>query len=283
MVQKINTHTKYTVLMSVYFKENPNWLRTSIDSMLSQTVKPSEFVLVKDGEITPELENVVDHFVQDNPSLFHIIELEKNIGLGPALKIGIENCHNEYIARMDSDDYSVPTRIEQQLSIFAKHPNISLVGSNVYEFKDSPDHIVSKVILPENHEAITAFAKRRCPFRHPSLLYKKTAVLEAGNYREYYLCEDYDLYTRMIQNGTKCYNIQEPLTYMRIDENFYRRRGGITYLKSILRFKKEQMDTGFFSRIDFIKSVAPHIVVCLMPNALRDWTYRKILRGGKNQ
>lgn len=271
----------YSVLMSVYIKEHPDWLQTSIDSMLNQTIKPSEFVLVKDGPITPELQDVIDHFAQDNPSLFRVIELKENVGLGPALKIGIEECHNEYIARMDSDDYSVPTRIERQLEIFSEHPNISLVGSNVCEFKDNPSHTISKVLLPERHEDIVTFAKRRCPFRHPSLLYKKTAVLKAGNYREYYLCEDYDLYTRMIQAEVKCYNIQEPLTYMRIDENFYRRRGGIIYLKSILRFKKEQMDTGFFSKIDFIKSVTPHIVVCLMPNVVRDWTYRKILRGSQ--
>lgn len=269
---------KYSVLMSVYFKEEPANLKFSIDSMLNQTIKPLEFVLVKDGKLTRDLDSVIEMYVKKYPGLFNIVSINENVGLGPALKIGIENCHNEFIARMDSDDYSIPTRIEKEFEIFEQFPDLSLVGSNVEEFEGDINHVIASVILPEKQEEIFKFSKRRCPFRHPSLLYKRSSVLKAGNYRKYYLCEDYDLYTRLLQINCKCYNIQEPLVYMRISSDFYKRRGGIVYLKSILKFKKEQLSTGFFSKADYVKSTVPHVIVCLLPNFLRDWVYRNLLR-----
>ena len=110
------------------------------------------------------------------------------------------------------------------------------------------------------------------------MLYKKSEVLKAGNYREFYLCEDYDLYVRMLTAGCKCYNIQEPLVYMRIGKDFYKRRGGWKYMKTILKFKNEQLKTGYFSLFDYMRSTIPHIIVCLLPNSLRDWIYRNLLR-----
>ena len=269
--------------MSVYFKENPEWLEYSINSMLKQTFFPNEFVLVEDGPLTEELNIVIEKFQREYPKLFKIIKIEKNKGLGPALQLGINNCSNEFIARMDSDDYSKPNRIEKQFEIYEKYPELGIVGTNVDEFENNIENVICKVILPESHDEIYKFSKKRCPFRHPSLLYKKSAVLKAGNYREFYLCEDYDLYVRMLSTGCKSYNIQEPLVYMRIGSDFYKRRGGWKYMKTILKFKNEQLKTGYFSLFDYLKSAAPHIVVCLLPNGLRDWIYRNLLRKKKNK
>lgn len=269
---------KYSVLMSVYYKENPEWLKYSIDSMLNQTIKPDEFVLVEDGPLTDELDKVIDEFEKNNKDLFKIIKLSINGGLGPALERGINECKNEFIARMDSDDYSVPNRIEKQFEIFEKYPDLGLVGSNVDEFEGDITRVNCHVILPEFQDDIYKFSKKRCPFRHPTLLYKKSAVLNAGNYREFYLCEDYDLYVRMLRSGCKCYNIQEPLVFMRVGSDFYKRRGGWKYMNTILKFKNEQLKIGYFSLGDYLKSTIPHIIVCLMPNKLRDYVYRNLLR-----
>ncbi len=274
---------KYSVLMSVYYKEKPEWLKYSIESMLNQTVKCDEFVLVEDGNLTTELDAVIEKFDNENPGLFKIIKLEKNMGLGPALQMGVENCSNEYIARMDSDDYSVPERIEEELKLFSQDESLGMVGTNVSEFIDTIDNVICDVILPENHDDIVKFSKTRNPFRHPSIIFKKSAVLKAGNYREYYLCEDYDMWIRMIRSGCKCYNIQKKYVYMRISDDFYKRRGGIKYLKSILKFKKEQLNTGYFTKKEYVKSAIPHIVVCLLPNMLRDLIYRKLLRKQGNK
>lgn len=122
-----NINFKYSVLMSVYYKEKPEYLDYSIKSMLKQTIFPSEFVIVKDGELTEELNNIIEKYKQEYPNLFNIISLEQNVGLGLALKTGILNCKYEFIARMDSDDYSIPTRIEEELKIFEENSDIGLV------------------------------------------------------------------------------------------------------------------------------------------------------------
>lgn len=271
-------YPKYSVLMSVYYKENPEWFENSIQSILKQTVKPSEFILVEDGPLGKGLDAVVNKYAGMYSELFKIIKIEKNGGLGPALKLGVENCSYEYIARMDSDDDCAPDRIKKELDIFMNNPEIEMVGTNVIEFIGTHDNCVSKVVLPETQEQIVAFSKKRNPFRHPSIMYKKSAVLRAGNYRDYYLFEDYDMWVRMLRFNCKCYNIQELLTYMRISEDFYKRRGGTKYLKSIYKFKHEQYMIGYMSYSEFLKSFIPHAVVCLMPNSMRDVFYRKVLR-----
>ena len=211
---------KYSVLMSVYYKEVPKWFDESIDSMFAQTIKPDELVLVEDGPLTDELYEIIEKYKKKYPKEFKVIKIEKNVGLGPALKKGVEECSNEYIARMDSDDYSLPQRIEKEFEIFESNPDIDIVGTNVSEFIDSLDNVVCNVVLPEQNDEIIKFSKKRNPFRHSSIMFKKSKVLKAGNYREYYLCEDYDMWLRMIRSGCKCYNIQDVYVYMRIGKDF---------------------------------------------------------------
>lgn len=269
---------KYSVLMSIYYKENPNWFDKSIKSMLDQTIKPSEFVLVEDGPLTDELDKVVEKYENTYPDIFKVVKLSKNVGLGPALKRGVEECSYDFIARMDSDDYCLPERIEKQFEVFESNPDIGMVGTNVSEFIDTIENVVCNVILPETNEEIVDFSKKRNPLRHPSVMFKKSEILSAGNYREYYLCEDYDMWLRMIRNGCKCYNIQNIYVYMRIGEDFFKRRGGHKYFKSIKKFKKEQLHNGYFTKVEYFKTIIPHMIVCYMPNFMRDLIYRKLLR-----
>lgn len=271
----------YSVLMGVYYKENPEWLKKSIQSMLSQTIVTNDFVIIKDGKLTKELDEIISEYCKQYPDIFNIVELAENQGLGPALAIGIKKCKNELIARMDSDDISIKDRCEKQLKIFKENPDIDIIGSNIAEFIDDIDNIQAYRILPEHDNEIKKYAKRRNPFGHPSVMLKKSKVLEAGNYRSYYLCEDYDMWIRMIQKDAHCYNIQEILVYMRIGEDFYKRRGGIKYLKSILKFKKEQYKNGFYSKEDYIISSGTHLIICLVPNVIREFFYKKVLRKGK--
>lgn len=272
----------YSVLMSVYYKENPEWLRQSIESMLNQTIITNDFVIIKDGKLTNELDEVISEYYEKYPDIFHIIELESNVGLGSALAIGVEECKNELIARMDSDDISIKDRCERQLGKFREQPELDVIGSNIAEFIDDINNVQAYRILPQTDEEIKKFARRRNPFGHPSVMLKKSKVVEAGNYRSYYLVEDYDMWVRMIENGANCYNFEEILVFMRISEDFYKRRGGIKYLNSILKFKKEQFNNGFYSKKDFIVSSFAHIVMCLIPNKMRDLLYRKVLRKKQN-
>lgn len=269
---------KYSVLIPVYYKDNAEWLKISIDSMLCQTILPSEIVVIKDGLLTDELEKVLNNYKKLFPGVFVIKEFENNVGLGKALAYGVEQCSYELIARMDADDYSLPYRCEKQLEIFSENIDIDVVGSIVVEFNDNINNIISHVKLPEKNNEIIEYAKKRCPIRHPSIMYKRSKVLESGNYRDYRHAQDYNLIVHMIINGCKFYNIQEYLTYMRVNTDFYKRRGGFKQLKIVLKLKKEFLDYGFYTSKDFIISAFGNAIVCLMPNKMREFIYKNLLR-----
>ena len=272
-------NSKYTVLMSVYYKEKPEYLSLSIESMLNQTVKPDEFIIVKDGPLTTELDEVINNFVTAYPKTFNIIVNETNLGLGPALAKGIENSKNELIARMDSDDYVVSTRCERHLEKFREDPKLGMVGSYEAEFVDDIDNVISIHRVPSENDEIERFMHRRCSVLHPTVMYKKSAVLKSGNYQSVLLYEDYDLFARMVlEYHIKSYNIPEPLYYIRTSEDFFKRRGGIKYAKTVLKFKWGQYRKGYMSLMDFCISGLGQAFVCVLPNSLRKSFYMKFLR-----
>ena len=271
---------KYSILMSVYYKDREEWLKQSIESMLNQTIKTDDFVIIKDGKLTKELEEIINTYKEKEPNIFNIIQLEENKGLGIALSIGIKECKNEWIARMDSDDISMPNRVEKQMKIINKQ-DIDIIGSNIAEFIADINNVQAYKKMPETDCDIKKYAKRRNPFAHPSEMLKKDKILESGNFRDYYLCEDYDMWLRMIKNNAKCYNIQENLVYMRVNQDFYKKRGGIKYLKSILKLKTEQYRIGFFSLTDYALTSLASIIICLLPNKIRETFYKKFLRKWK--
>lgn len=272
-------NSKYTVLMSVYYKEKPEYLSLSIESMLNQTVKPDEFIIVKDGPLTTELDEVINNFVTAYPKTFNIIVNETNLGLGPALAKGIENSKNELIARMDSDDYVVSTRCERQLEKFREDSKLGMVGSYEAEFVDDIDNVISIHRVPSENDEIERFMHRRCSVLHPTVMYKKSAVLKSGNYQSVLLYEDYDLFARMVlEYHIKSYNIPEPLYYIRTSEDFFKRRGGIKYAKTVLKFKWGQYRKGYMSLMDFCISGLGQAFVCVLPNSLRKIFYMKFLR-----
>ena len=270
---------RYSVLMSVYKKENPEYLDKSIRSMMDQSVKPADFVIVKDGPLTVELDAIIDKYTALFPELFQIIALEKNGGLGPALATGIQKAKYEIVARMDSDDISAPTRCEEELAILDLYPDLGVVGTFEAEFIDNPSEVVSIHRVPEDSDAIYRFMKRRCALLHPTVMYKKDAVISSGNYHSVHLYEDYDLFARMIlEHKIKSYNIQKPLYYIRISEDFYKRRGGIKYARTVLKFKYCMLKKGYMSIWDFIVSGVGQAIVCILPNSVRKYIYMKLLR-----
>ena len=268
----------YSVLLSVYHKENPEWLWAALESILNQTVQPSEIVLVEDGPLNERLDNVIATFQQRTPFL-KVVALPENRGLGLALQEGINHCSNELIARMDTDDIAVPERCEKQLKKFVEDPELDVVGCWENEFwGDSINKSFSCHKVPETNEEIKKFMRRRCALLHPTVIFKKSAVLRAGNYQHRLLFEDYDLFARMVQTGSKCYNVQEGLYYLRVNPMLFKRRGGYQYAKTLLKFKYEMWQKGFFSFSDFIVSGLGHYCVCLMPNELRILFYKVFLR-----
>jgi len=269
----------YSVLMSIYHKDNPDWLKEAMDSMLGQTIKPSEFIIVKDGLVGDNLNDIISEYEQECPTLFKIIQREKNGGAGAAKRHGIKFCTSELVAIMDSDDIALPNRIEESLKKFKESPELDAVGSLIDEFTGTISNVVSHVVLPETHEEIVNFAKKRCPIRHTSMLLRKSAVLESGNYSTLRFGEEYELVVRMLLIGKRFYNIQEVLCYMRVNDAFYKRRGGFRHLKDVHALKSTFVKNGFFSRKDFLFSFMPHAIVILMPVFMREFVYKMFLRG----
>ena len=165
---------KYSVLMPLYKHDIPDFFVLAIESMLNQTIEPNEIVIVCDGELSRELNRILKEYEEKYDSILKIYRFKKNRGLGLTLADGISLCSNEIIARMDADDFSVKERCEKQLKFLNVNKDIDVVGSNVLEFTGTIEEIVSEVNLPQTSEEIEYFARRRCPIRHPALMYKKS-------------------------------------------------------------------------------------------------------------
>jgi len=269
---------KYSVIISIYNKVDVEILKESIDSIINQSYKPENIIIVKDGALTELQENLIDTYLKDFENLITIIKIPKNMGPGNAYREAIIRCKTEYAAIMDSDDYAVPTKFEKQMKFLEKHDNIDILGSNAVEFLGSTDNIISTRVMPETHEEIMKFARKRCPLVQPTAVFKKEAVIQAGNYLGGRIAEDYDLYIRMIQNGCKFYNLQEVLFYVRTNKDFFKRRGGIKYVPPIMKFKYKHYKNGFFSLKDFVITGGASMVVSVLPNFLREIIYKKFLR-----
>lgn len=269
---------KFSVLMSLYYKEKPEYFSQCMNSILNQTVKPDQIVIVKDGPLTPELDKELDKWVDQEPELYSIIPLEINQGLGLALAEGIFHCRNNLVARMDTDDVAVEDRFEQQLKVFADDPKLDICGSNVLEFEEDIDNIVSLRNVPRTDQEIKKYQKRRDGFNHMTVMYKKDMVLKAGNYQSCLLMEDTLLWIHMIQAGAKCMNIEKPLVYVRVGEEMYERRGGWSYFLKYREGKKRVLKTGYISCIDYLYTLIVQFIVAVVPNRVRKRIYKKILR-----
>jgi glycosyltransferase involved in cell wall biosynthesis len=266
----------YSVLMSVYAKDKAEWVSNAIDSMLSQTIPPSQFVLVIDGPIPEDVRTVIVEYAKN--SIFSIVALKKNMGLGAALHEGILCCKNELVARMDADDISAENRCERQLQCFECYESLDVVGCWENEFWKNVDNTFACHKVPERHNEIFRFMKMRCGILHPTVMFKKSAVLRAGNYRTRLLLEDYDLFVRMLRTGAKAYNIQEPLYYLRVNPDMFMRRGGFKYAKTLFLFKYQLWKENFSNIQQFIISAFGQIFVCLLPNRCRAIFYKLFLR-----
>ena len=269
----------YSVLMSVYYKEKPEYLRESMQSIYEQTIPTDDFVLICDGPLNEKLDAVIHEMQKKFKKRLKVYQLENNGGLGNALNIGIHNCKNELIARMDSDDISRPDRCERELNIFKEKPDIAIVSGIVEEFDHDKDFIQAKRVLPEYDCEIKEFARFRNPFNHPCIMYKKSQVEIAGGYRDFYLLEDYFLWIRMFQCGCKGYNIQSPLLWMRTGSELYKRRGGWKYAMSQKALFQYMAENNYIGKTDYYTSIIGRTIISIMPNPLREFFYKEFVRG----
>lgn len=264
---------KYSVLMSLYRMEKPEYLKLAIDSMINQTVRPDEIVLVEDGPLTDELYAVLDEY-----PMLHRIKNETNLGLGLALNVGLKECKNELVARMDTDDCSKSDRCEKQLARFYEKPYLAIVGSHIDEFVGDPSNVISQRIVPTTSEEIYNFAKKRSAFNHPAVMYSKTAVLDNNGYADLKRNQDVDLFGRMQFAGYKAENIDESLLWFRSSDELAKRRKSWqntwSYIATIRKFWK----MGYSSFADYAMVGIAQTGMYLMPVKVQNFVYKKFLR-----
>ena len=244
---------EYSVLMSIYIKDKAEYVDCAIKSMLNQTHKPEQYVIVEDGEISYDVQQVLNNYSKNYPDLFTRVKLKNNKGLASALNEGLTYCRNELVARMDSDDISLPDRCEKEVKLFEKNNRLIICGTNIDEFYENIDNITTSRIVPEKYDDILKFSKKRMPFNHPTVMYRKSFVLEFGGYDpKLRRKEDFDLFSKMLVGGCYVQNISESLLYYRADEGNYMRRKSFYTLKNAFLVYTRHLKRGGCNIIDYI-------------------------------
>lgn len=272
--------SKFSVVTSVYRNDKPVFVRRALDSItVLQSRRPDEVVLVVDGPVPDELSAMLDDYQKSSPVEFNIIRLPENKGLGNALKIGVEAAKYEIIARMDSDDVSVPDRFEKQIGFMEQHPEFDVVGGQISEFIDTEENIVGKRIVPCGNEEISMWLKGRCPFNHVSVSFLRSRGLAVGNYQDWHFNEDYYLWIRMAEAGYKFANLPDVLVNVRVGRDMYARRGGWKYFKSEKGLQDLMLRKKMISLPRYCYNVLGRFAIQVaMPNSLRAFVFQKLFR-----
>ena len=269
---------EYSVLTTLYKNDSPAYFKQSIESMLSHSVSPNDYVIVADGPLTPELDTILKSY-SEKYDFFHIVRLQENGGLGVALQHGVKECKNELIARLDSDDISVSNRCELQLREFEKEPELAIVGSDMYEFDKDPSKIKDIKRMPTTTEQIYRYGKRRNPFNHSSVMYKKSIIQSVGGYSTRRRSQDVELWAKVIYAGYKCKNIDKPLVYFRTDGvNRVKRKKKWSNVKSDLSVYKANYRMGYSSILDYMYICIYQIAFYLMPEKMASYLYMRLFR-----
>ena len=268
----------FSVCTSVYKNDNPVLVKTALDSItIEQTFKPSEVVLIVDGPVPDALSDVIKSY--ESSEIFHVIKLQENKGLGNALKLGVENAKSPIIARMDSDEIAAPDRFEKQLMYLEKHPDCDILGGQMTEFIDNPDNIVGRRNVPLTNEDIYQYMKSRCGLNHVTVMFRKDAVLKAGNYQDWFWNEDYYLWVRMMLAGCKFANLPDVLVNVRSGKDQYARRGGMKYFKSEEGIQRLMLKNNLVSLPRYLFNVSIRLAIqVIMPNWLRGFFFQKLFR-----
>jgi hypothetical protein len=267
---------KFSLLMSVWRGDDPAFLDAAFRSAVhDQTRRPDDVVLVQDGPVPPPLETAIADLIGSSPVPTTLLALDANVGLGVALDQGMSQCAHDIVARMDADDIALPHRFAVQVPLV--EAGVDLLGSSLLEFGDDPSDIVGRRVPPIDPESIARYARFHQPFNHPTVVYRRSAVEAAGGYRHLALMEDYLLFAKMIAQGARVANVEEPLVLYRVGAGAYARRGGVILLRSEWRLQRRLLDLGFTSRPQFIRNVVVRGGYRLVPERLRKTAYRLLI------
>lgn len=266
-------------MLSLYYKESPLALDQCFESIWeAQSHKPSEIVLVLDGEIGDGLNTCVRKWQSKIGIALKIVPLPRNVGLGKALNEGLKHCSNEWVFRMDTDDICTPDRFEKQIAFIENNPDVVLFGGQILEFAKEPNDSQVLKTVPTTNDEIRQFAQKRCPFNHMTVAYKKSVIKELGGYQHHLLMEDYNLWLRVIAANYTVANLPDVVLYARVGNGMHARRKGLEYIKSekqLLNLKKQlKLQNPIHANMLFLIRSA----LRLLPSSLLGKFYNTFLR-----
>lgn len=274
----LNNKFDYSVLMSVYKNDKVVYIKNAIESMINQTVMPKQYVVVVDGPVGMEIEKIITKYEQEYSDLFTIIRLKENSGLGNALNIGMKECRYELIARMDADDISLPQRCERQLEKFESNPQLSILGTQIKEFVGEPSNIVSQRKVPITFKEIQKFAKRRSPFNHPTVMYKKSVITRLGGYPSLCRKEDLALFVLAVSNGVYSENLNESLLLYRTSNGNQKRRRTWINCKEYIQVMFKYYKRRYIGLSDLLYVILGQISLFILPTSLTNKLSKRYLR-----
>lgn len=275
--KKISTYPPFSVLISVYRKENPLYFDEALKSIEDQSILPKEIILIKDGPVPEKINEVIEKHKKKYPEIYVIISSKTNKGLAESLRRGTKYVTTEYVARMDSDDICVPSRFKVQLKQFLNDDNLALVGGQVKEFAGNINNVVGIRRVPKSNELIRDFLKYRNPFNHPTVMIKTKALVKVGGYLSFGNLEDYYLWARILSSGYKAKNIDKFLTYMRVDEGLYNRRGKFSNIVYFYKLRRYLREHSFVNRFEEILGDLIVTINIIIPSKVRKYIYQKAL------
>ncbi len=259
-----------SVLMSVYFRESPENLLASLLSLSEQTFRADEVVLVEDGAISDRLQSVIELYRNDLNIIS--VRLPENAGLGKALNEGLKYCRHELVARMDTDDISLPSRFEKQVVFMQANPNVAASSAILEEWDEEMHVYCGRRNLPLEPEAVARFALRRSPLSHPLAIFRKSVVIGVGGYPPLRKAQDYALWSLLLTKGYSLANLPDVLLKMRTGSSLLGRRG-LGYLKQEFELLRFQREIGFLSIKDFYLNALIKGVLRFSPNFMKKVAY----------
>lgn len=271
---------QFSVLLSVYFRENPEYLAVALQSLIEQKLCPDQIVIVKDGKLGENLEIVISKFVKqcNEKTAITIVEFTENKGLGIALAEGLKACKYDLVARMDTDDIACPERFFLQVQEFRRDADLTVLGSDIREFETVPENVTGWRIVPKTGAEIIRYAKKRNPFNHMTVMFRKAAILEVGNYQDFLWFEDYYLWVRLILKGYKMKNLAQPLVLVRAGQEMLARRAGLKYIRQEWVLQIRFLQLGFINYYEFLRNCLLRAIVRLLPRKIIGAVYSKVLR-----
>lgn len=253
----------FSVLMSVYVNDSLKQLQDAVNSILLQTLRSEQFVIVVDGPVSEDVENYLRE-IEKRQELIEVHWLKNNGGLARALNYGLGFCRNNIVARMDADDYSFDTRFENTISHF--DDEIGFLGADYDIYDEEMKQKIGERCLPLEHETLLKFSRTRTPFNHPTALLNRIAVLSVGGYPEKIgRFEDWGLALRLMKAGYQAKNLRIKVLKFRGGVNMLERRSGLKYAVEEVSALVKLFREGLLSYIDLFKNLVIRIPLRILP------------------